>query len=352
MNTFLSTPQFAEVVGISRQAASDILRATFASQTYKWRGARLIVRKRKGVGGKSGECYEVAADSLPETFHPALKDSQRTFERPLRHDQAASWKLKFRLTITTPIMALPPRPRAARVRAIKEAASRTYTGPDGKPFTVSSATIGRWLKKYRAEGLAGLTVKKRNDAGKPKVIVTRKFDKEARVLGVDDERLQNTAKELIRYIRSIMAGSASPHLINTLATAKLNELARGLGIAADGRTFNLPRHIIDDENDAKDIARKRTDAKSHKDSTPSILRTSEGLEPNELWVVDTTKLDILYRRDDGSTATPWLIHRSSCPSATSRRYLPSATPSTRALPAMRPWITSISKSATPTCRPI
>lgn len=52
-------------------------------------------------------------------------------------------------------IALPP-PRGERRALLEQLAARTWTGPDGAPFTVSSETLRVWARRYRNGGLDGL----------------------------------------------------------------------------------------------------------------------------------------------------------------------------------------------------
>ncbi|MGC8634885.1 MAG: helix-turn-helix domain-containing protein, partial [Candidatus Limnocylindrales bacterium] len=61
---------------------------------------------------------------------------------------------------------LGPRERGLLVRRMAAAA---HTGPDGEPRTVSRNSLDRWIRRYRAEGLAGLHDQPRSDQGSARI---------------------------------------------------------------------------------------------------------------------------------------------------------------------------------------
>lgn len=270
-----------------------------------WHGTTFNYREVPGVGGKSGLSYQIAAESLPVGLQLALKDSQGAFERPLRLDQEASQWRNWWVHHLAAISALPPRSRA-RGAAIAEFAGRTHLGPDNQVHTFSGKTIRRRLEEL-ASGLAALTQKKRADAGRRKVIVTREFDNAARAVGVDDAPLHLIEEKLKRYMRSLIAADATFSKIKFLAEGKLNELASSAGIATDGNRFKVPDHRIRMHRQFKAVARLRRDAKAHKDASPHISRSIAGLWPNDIIIGDIHPIDIVMTRPDGTTATARLI---------------------------------------------
>lgn len=306
MRTFLSIKAAALLLGIDSRVLRKRIRDTLANPLYLYRGSRLIIRTVKGKGGKSGLSYEIAADSLPVSCQLALRDSQDRFERPARHDEEALRWQNWKSHHLAPIASLPPRSKE-RGRAIAEFASKSYIGPDHQVHTFTDRTIRQWLKNLDATGLHGLTRKKRNDAGKSKVIVTREFDNAAREAGIDDAQLHLISEKLQRYVRSLIAADATFSKIKFLAEGKLNQLAASAGIATDGNRFKVPDHLIRMHRQFKAVARFHRDAKAHQDASPHITRTIAGLLPMDIVIGDIHPVDIVMRRADGSTATARLI---------------------------------------------
>jgi hypothetical protein len=82
---------------------------------------------------------------------------------------------------------------AERARAVREAALRA---------DVSVRTIYRYLDRYRARGIRGLARTPPSNAGKPRVCVSRWFDKAWLACG-DAATLEVIAAELIRAIKGL-----------------------------------------------------------------------------------------------------------------------------------------------------
>jgi len=303
---WITTEEFAELGAISPQAARKAVRLTLTSQAFIWRGATLVVRQVPSIGGKSGRAYQIQVASLPVSLQLALKDAQGIFEGPLRHDDDASRWREFWCFHLAPIAQHKPHSKD-RGRAIAEAAAQEYIGPDGARCRFSYKTIHRKLKTYEADGFSGLTLKKRTDAGKRRVIVIREFDKAARILGVDDAQLQLISEKLRTYIRSLIAADVTAKKLKFLAEGKINALAASLGIATDGNTFAVPDHLINAERIFKAAPRFRRDRKAHNDAAPGITRTIAGLRPMDCVMGDVHPVDIVMTRADGSTATGRLI---------------------------------------------
>ncbi len=57
-----------------------------------------------------------------------------------------------------------------KAQLFKEAAARTYEGPDGQPIKVTARTVEDWYYSWKHQGLDGLSPKQRKDAGTSRVI--------------------------------------------------------------------------------------------------------------------------------------------------------------------------------------
>lgn len=58
----------------------------------------------------------------------------------------------------------------SKMQYFRDIASKTHKLPTGEKVNYSSGTIKSWYLKYKKQGIDGLLPKKRNDAGKPRVI--------------------------------------------------------------------------------------------------------------------------------------------------------------------------------------
>ena len=74
-----------------------------------------------------------------------------------------AWAL-VRYQVISPYLAAEP-PRGRRGPLLRHLAERTWTDPDGQPFTVSAETIRTWVRRYRIGGLKGLEDKPRPRRG-------------------------------------------------------------------------------------------------------------------------------------------------------------------------------------------
>ena len=79
----------------------------------------------------------------------------------------------FRYGVIAPLETGTSDPAISNNEFFRQAARKVYTGPDGKPTTVSAPTIEKWHRFYKKEGFNGLLPQSRKDEG-----VSRKLDDE------------------------------------------------------------------------------------------------------------------------------------------------------------------------------
>lgn len=248
----LTTKQFAIVAGITRQKGHSALRR--CSGGGAWRGHRLAVHIEHGCGGKGGQQYRVRLDSLPAEFQ----------ERAI-----AIW----------PGLAGVPAPVETTGRALAPAPGRDQARPRGR----------------------------RTDKGKRRVYVSRKWDN---TVPFDDDTRQRIADATARDVRSIWATDARGwRHVGRLALPQLMKTTRAAGFAGTDDELRaictLPRGFIDRERaPGLAVARHDKDAKAFFDRQPRVRRDWSQVRPGEVMIGDVHPFDILYRRDDGSTATP------------------------------------------------
>lgn len=150
---------------------------------------------------------------------------------------------------------------------------------------------------------------RRSDRGERRVVVSRIWDGS---VPFDEAAKGAIAKDLRRYVRSLWAaGVPGRRHARRLATAKLAALTRKAGHdLPDAELLKLcsvPEHFVRREKKYSVLATKDKDAKAYADRQPRIRRDHGGLAPMELVIGDVHPVDIYYRRDDGSLATPKLI---------------------------------------------
>ena len=79
----------------------------------------------------------------------------------------------FRYGVIAPLETGTSDPSISNNEFFRQAAQKTYTGPDGKPVTVSASTIEKWHRFYKKNGFDGLMPQSRCDEG-----VSRKLDQD------------------------------------------------------------------------------------------------------------------------------------------------------------------------------
>lgn len=318
--SFISTQSFAELGNFSRQKAHRALARAFNG--HAWREHQLVVRRVQGVGGKAGTRYEVYLPSLPPELQRRWRDQHGepedlpsvTTGQPVdaappaaEPDAGADWL--WRMELIRPALALPARSRA-RGEAVRAIAARKHLAPDGARRAVSAGTIRKWIAAYEARGLAGLRRSKRTDRNRPRVVISREWD---RAFPFSDDARNKIAAAARRKVRSLWAaGTPGCKHVQRLATVELVKLTRQAGAtdtdAALFKLCRLPRPFIEAEREYSLIAVHDKDAKRFFDKhLPRITRHRDGMRPVELVAGDVHHLDILMRRDDGSTYTPKVV---------------------------------------------
>lgn len=311
--SWLSTSELAGLAGIDENRVRRACRRC-VEEGGTWRRATPQVRRR------DGKAYEVFAPSLPpdlyekwlaaqpkqpvpvqETAHlPAL------LEKPGIRLPEPEWieEAKWKLALIEPALAHPPRSRA-RGGAVAQIAAIEHAKPDGRAIRIGERTLADWIRKYETSGLQGLVRQRRHDA--PRVFITRKWDA---ACPLPDEAKAAIADKITTYIKSLWR-TASPGCNNTarFATTELQRLCHEAGW--DGATLEhcrITRATVEKYRYCSLAHTFRKDAKAFFDHhRPRIQRDYSSLQPMELVVGDVHPLDVVVRREDGSTATPRFI---------------------------------------------
>ncbi|MDP3488894.1 MAG: leucine zipper domain-containing protein [Phenylobacterium sp.] len=286
--TWISSAAFAEAEQISVQAARAALRA--ASAGRPWRGRNLSVRVASGKGGRRGLCYQVRA-SLPST----AEDTPRPGATP-----KADPNLGPRLNALQPVLDTSPGSEA-RAIAVAHAA---------ETLAVSRRTTYRWLKRYEAEGVRGLRRRAPSNAGKPRVAVSRPFDRAFLAAGYDADLLQNIRCDLQKCLRGLWASraeQAGAAEICRLAEHALLELCEARDVRLPSEALRLSRRYVEAFSAYRVINQRRNDRRAFDNGKPRIRRDWTDLLPMERVVADVKHLDVIVQRADGSTAWPKII---------------------------------------------
>lgn len=335
---FISTTEFAGLVGISTRKARSALEKCHDGKI--WRGAKLYVIHEKGKGGKNGLQYLVDKSSIPPSLiknqstigelHtldtssleeaealPIIGDSnelidqnprQQLHPKKTRHHQEST--VNFKLDLVKRIIAgsEPNTPeRTALINRLAITERYPYGKKKGKP--VGASTLRTWIKAYGNEGIGAVCRKARIDSGKRRVMVSRAWDDAVRQLGLDENEQQRLVIDLQRHVASLWRSGtpSTPTLqLNALPFA-INQLAQAgcpMGKEALKAICKLPLSFIKQQSHFKLVNIYEKDAgryaAKHK---PRIKRTRANLKPMDWVAGDVHHIDIAFQREDGSLCT-------------------------------------------------
>jgi hypothetical protein len=306
MSTSLTTADFASLAGISERKARHAFARALDGKP--WRGTKLTIETVAGRGGRAGQSYVVLAASLPADLQQRLKAHFAIVEHPVsRIADRSSAKHNWFSLILSPALAHPPRSSERRA-AIEAIVSRPHTDWNGKPKKLSTRTVERWLAAYDLKGARAFVRHSRRDKNTNRVAISKAWDG---AVSLDPITRSRIAGDIRKYVRGLLAKDTSRTVVKTLANHQLRELT--VAASADGanelppKVFELPRRFIDVEKKYRKVAIFDKNRKAHEDAKPRVLRTIDGLQPNEIIVGDVHHLDIVMRRQDGSEAWPKAI---------------------------------------------
>jgi hypothetical protein len=301
---WVGADEFAALAGISLQAARRALHRGINGGT--WRGHRIAVRHRLGRGGRSGVAYEVALESLPETIGPADDESVGLISEPAGpgdprrtvDDQAATISDRW----SNIRQALKhPRHSAQRSEALSAAA---------RDMGVTKRTLYRWTQQYEAHGIRGLARARPRNAGRPRVVVSRKFDGPFLAAGHGEAALQQIASTVHLTLKGLWASRAERaggSEIRRMAEFLLLEACEARGLTMDWSAVRLSRRSVERFAQYRVVNQRRNDRKAFDDAKPRIRREWTALVPMERIVADVKHLDVIVTRPDGSPAWPKIV---------------------------------------------
>jgi hypothetical protein len=309
---WITTIRFAEIAGITRQVANRVLAKFQKSSNATWQGHALNVRAVNGKGGADGKQYEVAIDSLPDHFKARLIAAQALVKAPSRTlalprsgggKEASYWH-----TLLQPVLDL-PKGSAERAAAYSAILARPLTDWHGQPFFPSLRALSRRVTKIEALGMAGLARARRADAGKPRVILSRHWDK---AVPFDDEIKAKIAHAVRQEIRGYVKGGARISKIRVLVRDYLVRTTQAYGhrpndVKALERACSIPKHMVDAESRFKAVYLRNHDRKASDDAQPRIRRHSGALDPMEVVVMDVHHINVLLEKLSGKTGTVKLL---------------------------------------------
>lgn len=301
---WLGADEFSALAGISLQAARRALRRGINGET--WRDHRIAVRHRLGRGGRSGIAYEVALESLPEPIGSAEDDpvgltSEQAAPGGLRRtvdDQAAT--ISHRWGVVREALKH-PRHSAQRSETLCAAA---------RDIGVTKRTLYRWTQQYEAHGVRGLARARPKNAGRPRVVVSRKFDGPFLAAGHSEAALQQIASTVHLSLKGLWASRAERAggaEIRRMAEFLLLEACEARGLSVDRSKVRLSRRSVERFAQYRVVNQRRNDRKAFDDAKPRIRREWTALAPMERIVADVKHLDVIVTRPDGSPAWPKIV---------------------------------------------
>ncbi|MCC2102568.1 MAG: hypothetical protein KDJ20_00270 [Hyphomicrobiales bacterium] len=203
-----------------------------------------------------------------------------------------------------------PAGSSERRAAIRELASRPIADADtGRIRKLSIRTLERRCAGYDADGMAALGRKRRSDAGRNRVVISRAWDKA--VTGASEAGKAEVREELLGYIRAQHKNHEGPGNIAYKAALRLAQFTRErLGIDPPPGTCAIPPGLIAAEYHFRRAAMRRLDAKAFADASPGVTRTRAGMRPMQLVFGDVHHMDILLPEFEGlqryAKAVSWL----------------------------------------------
>ena len=307
---FLPTTDFAELAGISRQAAHSAFRN--AANGQPWRKLQLVVRQAAAPagGGRSGIRYEVALSSLSATLQERFTGGRTDL---VAYDDAPANPLPvpasdqnervgLRLRIVEDALEYPN--RSAERRAEVERASRKWNVP--------VRTIQRWIHRLERAGgdVNALAHQRPSNAGERRVIVSRRFDEAFRAAGHEPAELLAIGEHVELTIKAVWTTKRQRSGWRAVGREVQKQLASELqarGYDLPQSALLLPENRINVGKNHRLVDMRAHDRKAFEDNAPSIRRDWTLLSPMERVCMDVKPIDCRVERPDGSTAYPRFV---------------------------------------------
>ncbi|TGV11397.1 hypothetical protein EN816_24375 [Mesorhizobium sp. M8A.F.Ca.ET.173.01.1.1] len=301
MTEWLSTVEFAALVGIGRQVAHRAL------GRRRWRKNLLEVRKVNGRrGGNAGEQYQVNSTSLPLEYQQRLKVSQTLVENHSKSITGRTAEHTWWLDYLRPALQYPVK-STARSDALVELADNPTRNWKGTAVGYSLRTLQRHAARFDE----GMKVGRhgRSDRGKKRVVISRRWDK---LVPFEASTKAKIAEDLKQEIRGLLKGGMSWGHTLQEAEKFLIDATRAWGFRPGDpnvleRACSIPTDLVSAELHFRNVHRFKRDHKAYDDRRPRIRRTVACMKPMELVVGDVHPVDIHLTRPDGTVATARLI---------------------------------------------
>lgn len=308
MTLWIGSGAFSLAAGISDRKVRRAFERAACGKT--WNGHTLQVRTVEGRGGKSGLQYQVKVSSLPAHLQDRLKALQTGFEdtSKTRLGEGAQLQRTWIYDIIRPVIAH-PKGSSERAAEVAKLAGTKRLNWKGKYQRISKSVLYRWVDQYEYGGIHALGGRVRSDKGVKKVFISRAW---TNAVPFDDEIKATIHDDLKAYVRGLVKGDGQFKQTCVLASQKLIATTGAYGFRINDEhraeeVFRIPQAFVQEEAHYKAVARHRKDRKASEDNKPRIRRTTAGLEPMEVVVMDVHHVNVYVARPDGTYSTPKLI---------------------------------------------
>lgn len=299
-----SSQQLADAANLSiRQAQTICKRGRYLS-------ASIEVQTVPSVGGSGGNQYAIRVQSLPVHLQQRIRDLNTDTIAPetLRIDEKGRAEHNWKLAVIRPIITH-PWGSSERRHALLALVGTSTVDWTGKHLTFKLSTLELWVRTYEENnGLHLCLAKKvRKDKGETRVVIRKEWD---HAVTFDPEICAAIRHETKQYLRGLLKGGLDRKYVQLLTSDKLRNLTRQFGGNPDTmppRAFDIPLDFYRDELSYKKVARHKKDRKASHDAKPRIQRSTEGLEPMDVVVMDVHHINVLIERETGKTATAKMI---------------------------------------------
>ena len=267
----------------------------------------MSVREIRGAsGGRSGVRYEAALSSLSaelqERFSARSLGTLPLFDAPPVERVVEGYDSRAQPLLDTLLPALD-----AGLTKAERAAEVDKIVAGGMPRT----TVLRHIRNVQCHGTAGLLRKRPADAGKPRVAVSRRFDKAFAAAGHPAELLPKLSEFRDGQIKGLWAGTAAragADAVCHYASFTLFEECGRLGVPMARADCEVGMHRVKQLAYYRVVSLKRHDAKAFQNSEPHGARDWTDHAPMECVVADVKHLDVLVRCEvTGKTKWPKMI---------------------------------------------
>lgn len=241
--------------------------------------------------------------AMPFSHQSSLRTgSQPLSPRVTKHRDQALWKWQ----LIQPALSY-PKHSCARGQQLRYLAADVHALSDGRQRSVSLDSLYTWVSCYEQQGVTALMRRPRCDVGRPRVLITRAWD---RACSLPADARVSVAEQLAEQVRSLWAAGAPGYrTVAELGSAVLFDLSVAAGWSevslADCR---LSRRYVEQFRHYALLAMHDKDARLFFDTrVPRIRRHREGLKPMDILVGDVHPIDIRLTRTDGSVVMPRAI---------------------------------------------